>query len=505
MVNVTVTINGLVRLCPYRSGNEVPSPGMHSRTLVKSVLAMFVRTASAEFLPRFLRLHRTFIVLMTIALVMVASIAQASANSRYAAYVMDAKTGKVLFASNADSRRFPASLTKMMTLYMLFEGMKAGRYNARTQIPVSAKAAAEPPTKLGVRAGGSVSVDIAIKALVTRSANDVSTAIAEFIGGSEQAFARMMTSKARQLGMSNTQFRNAHGLPNSDQYTTARDMAVLGVALREHFPQYYSYFSTRSFKFGKSTISSHNRLLGRVDGADGIKTGYTRASGFNLVTSVQRDGRAVVAVVMGGNSAASRDQHMAALIREHMPKASRRGNGGLIASAPAAPSAGAVAAAAIALPRNNIPVPAVRPSGEVDMQVAAYVQSQEAANAAQAAVSAVMPSRPTPPAAVPTPSASPASDERFAVDTMSTASIQSSGWAVQIASSTSQKEALSALVRTGKDVPQIVSDANAFIEEFSNKGTMYYRARFGFNSKNQAVNACNALKKQKIDCFTSAL
>ncbi|MBI1619409.1 serine hydrolase [Aquamicrobium sp. cd-1] len=464
---------------------------------------MFVRTASAEFFSQILNLHRTVTILFAAIFLVAASLGQASANSRYAAYVMDAKTGKVLFSSNADSRRYPASLTKMMTLYLLFEGMKEGRYKSSSRIPVSARAAAEPPTKLGVKAGGSITVEHAIKALITRSANDISTAVAEFVGGSEQAFARMMTAKARQLGMTNTQYRNAHGLPNTEQYTTARDQAILGIALREHFPQYYTYFSTRSFKFGKQTINSHNRLLGKLQGTDGIKTGYTRASGFNIVTSVQRDGRSVVAVVMGGKSAASRDQHVAALIRDHFPQASRRGGGNLVSAPRPAPRAQEVAAASIALPRRDIPVPSLRPDGEVDMQVAAYIQTQTPP--AVAAAAAAMPSRVTPPAAVPVPTASPASDDRFAVDSMSTASIQTSGWAVQIASSTSQKEALAALVRAGKNASGIVSDANAFIEEFNNKGTLYYRARFGFSSKNQAVNACSALKKQKIDCFTSAL
>lgn len=457
---------------------------------------------------------------MSVVLVIAGSTMQASANPRYAAFVVDAKTGKVLFERNADARRYPASLTKMMTVYMLFEAMESGRINKDTRIPISAKAAAEPPTKIGLRAGSTISVDHAIKALITRSANDISTAVAEFLGGSEQSFARMTTAKAKQLGMNSTQFRNAHGLPNTQQYTTARDMATLGIALREHFPRHYAYFSTRSFQFGQRTISTHNRLLGNVRGVDGIKTGYTRASGFNLVSSVEDNGRSIVAVVMGGQSGRSRDQHMISLIREHLPKASRNGSGNLIAARRMTPSAQAVAVAGVALPNSNIPTPSFRPGGEIDVQVAAYVQAQP--NAAVAAASAaILPSRPVPQAAIPTPMAANrpsgttiadaiASAERMYVDNTTTGSIGSdtgmqTGWAVQVASSTSQKEAFSTLIRVGKEGSSALTNSNAFIEEFNNKGTTYYRARFAFNSKDGAQDACNALKRQKIDCYAAAL
>ncbi len=433
------------------------------------------------------------------------STGQASANSRYAAYVLDANTGKVLFARNADERRYPASLTKMMTIYLIFEAIEAGRITEKTQVPFSKNAASEPPTKLGVKAGGSITVETAIRALVTRSANDVATAVGEFLGGSEAGFARMMTAKAKQLGMSRTQFRNAHGLPNPQQYTTAHDMAILGVALREHFPRRYDYFATRSFAYGKQRINTHNRLLGRVKGVDGIKTGYTRASGFNLVSSVRADGRSVVAVVMGGQSGRSRDDHMAALIREHLPRASRKDTGPVVASRKLTPGAIAVSAsAAAALPRTNIPMPAFRPTGET-VAMAPAPAPDVAAYAPTPRQAAPVPSAPIPSASVPTPAAA----GRFpagAVDPMQTASTAPSGWAVQIASSPSQTEAFAALVRTGKEASGIVGAANAFIEPFENKGTVYYRARFGgFGSKNQAWNACNALKKQKIDCFAAQL
>ncbi|RIK86279.1 MAG: D-alanyl-D-alanine carboxypeptidase [Hyphomicrobiales bacterium] len=465
---------------------------------------MIVRKASASFLSLFTGHARLIIALLAAAVVIAGTAGQATADSRYAAYVLDANTGKVLFARNADARRYPASLTKMMTIYLIFEAIEAGRISAKTPVPFSKNAAGEPPTKLGVKPGGSITIDTAIRALVTRSANDVSTAVAELLGGSEANFARMMTAKAKQLGMSSTQFRNAHGLPNGQQYTTARDMAILGVALREHFPRRYDYFSTRSFAYGKQRISTHNRMFGRIKGVDGIKTGYTRASGFNLVTSVQSDGRSVVAVVMGGKSARSRDDHMAALLREHLPRASRKDNGPLVASRTLTPGTTAVAAAAVSLPRKNIPMPAFRPTGE----------GVEAAATVAAYAPTPAPNIPVPSAAVPVPSAPvpvPAAlDDRFsddgAIDPMQTASTRPTGWAVQIASSPSQNEAFAALVRTGKEASGVLGSANAFIEEFENKGTLYYRARFGgFASKTQAWNACNALKKRKIDCFAAQL
>ena len=247
-----------------------------------------------------------------------------SASSKYAAIVIDANTGKVLHADQADSRRYPASLTKMMTVYMLLEAMQQGRVGASTDIPISAYAASRPPTKLHFKGGQSIEVDTAIRAMVTKSANDVATAVAEHLGGTEARFAGMMTAKARQLGMGSTVFRNASGLPDPGQVTTARDMATLSLALRRHFPGQYGYFGRTSFAFRGKSVRGHNKVLETVRGADGIKTGYTRASGFNLATSVRRDGKSIVAVVMGGNSAGQRDALMAQLIETFLPKASRR-------------------------------------------------------------------------------------------------------------------------------------------------------------------------------------
>lgn len=239
----------------------------------------------------------------------------------FASIVVDAKTGKVLQEANADKLRHPASLTKIMTLYMLFEQIEAGRIRLDSKLTVSEHASEAAPTKLGLAAGQKIEVEDAIKAVVTRSANDMAVAIGETIAGSEDAFAARMTKKARALGMNSTTFTNASGLPDKNQVTTARDLAILGRAIQDRFPRLYRFFSVRTFVWRGSPIANHNRLLGSVEGVDGIKTGYTRASGFNLVTSVKRDNRFIVAVVLGGHSGRSRDARMRELVSEYTPRA----------------------------------------------------------------------------------------------------------------------------------------------------------------------------------------
>ncbi|WP_378950885.1 serine hydrolase [Mesorhizobium sp. ANAO-SY3R2] len=467
----------------------------------------------------------------------------AAANSKYAAIVIDANTGKTLHSANADSRRFPASLTKMMTLYLTFEALSKGRLSKDGKVVFSQNAAAESPTKIGVKAGGSITVEQAILSLITRSANDSATALGETIGGSEENFARMMTAKARSLGMNGTVFRNAHGLPNSAQFTTARDMATLGIALREHFPQYYSYFSTRSFAFGRQRIANHNRLLGRVKGVDGIKTGYTNASGFNLVSSVQDGNRSLVAVVMGGASGASRDNKMADLIKTYLPQASRKGGGGDLIAKTDTPMP-QVAAAKVELPKHDAPTPDIRPQADVvqvaEAKIEDVVTSDAAAVASDAAVAEAAPV----PANKPTigassqPKIAMASAERFggplpfklrnpkepvptaaaerveqayaepaqapAVDAIKTATVRA-GWAIQVASSPSDSEARALLDKTAKQAGAVLAKASAFTSPFEKGGVTYYRARFaGFDSKDAAWNACNALKKKKIACYAIA-
>ncbi|HEY2756122.1 MAG TPA: D-alanyl-D-alanine carboxypeptidase [Pseudolabrys sp.] len=232
----------------------------------------------------------------------------------YASIVVDANTGTIMQETNADSPRHPASITKIMTLYMLFERLASGKMTLNTELPVSAHAAAQAPSKLGLKPGDSIKVESAIRGIVTRSANDVAVVIGEAIGGDETNFGRMMTAKARSLGMNHTFYHNASGLPDDQQITTARDQSILARAIQDRFPQYYHYFSTPSFVFRGNVIRNHNHLLGRVPGLDGMKTGYIRASGFNIVTSVRRGGRHIIAVVFGGSSASARDARVVSLI-----------------------------------------------------------------------------------------------------------------------------------------------------------------------------------------------
>jgi D-alanyl-D-alanine carboxypeptidase len=252
---------------------------------------------------------------------------------RYSDIVVDGNSGAVLHASNPDALRHPASLTKIMTLYLLFEQLEAGKFKLDSSLDVSEHAAIQSPTKLGLRDGQTIKVEDAIKGIVTRSANDAAVVVAENIGGDEESFAKLMTRKAQALGMAHTVYRNASGLPNDEQVTTARDQALLGRTIQERFPRYYKYFSTRSFEFRGESIGNHNRLLGSVDGVDGIKTGYISASGFNIVTSVHRDNRYLIAVVFGGSSAGSRDDRMRGLIHDHIAEASVQRTAPLVAEA----------------------------------------------------------------------------------------------------------------------------------------------------------------------------
>lgn len=276
------------------------------------------------------RILSLFFVLVALSACTTQSVMQSAvtplSSEKYAAIVVDTNNGRVLFQENARDLRYPASLTKMMTLYMLFEAMDGGRIGPQDEIPVSAYAAKRPPSKIGLKAGQSIDVRTAILALSVRSANDVAAAIGEHLGGSEDRFAAMMTAKARSLGMQSTVFRNASGLPDEGQRTTAYDMAILAMSLRKRFPHHYHYFGNREFSYAGKVIRGHNNLLGRVAGVDGLKTGYIRASGFNLATSVGRGGRRIVAIVMGGESAKARDVHMEELIEYYLPRASLAGS-----------------------------------------------------------------------------------------------------------------------------------------------------------------------------------
>jgi D-alanyl-D-alanine carboxypeptidase len=441
--------------------------------------------------------------------------------ANYAGIVVDAKTGKVLYSEDADSLRYPASLTKMMTLYLTFEALEAGKVSKDTPVPFSKNASAEPPSKLGVRAGQTITVEQAIQALVTRSANDAATALGEFLGGSEDKFARIMTSKARALGMTRTTYRNANGLPNDDQMTTARDQARLGMALRQHFPQYYGYFSTRSFRFGKQVIGNHNRLLGSVRGVDGIKTGYTRAAGFNLVTSAQADGRSIVGVVLGGKSGGARDAQMRALVAKYMPAASRSGSGNLVAETQDAPTLSAedrstVATARVTGGSFNLPsagpVPGARYSEETtrSVEVAYTSQPKVSANPVLAPRANTLEAQSQKLASL---SANDNIDrqvtnsvrEKVVEDAIEAEATTPSGWIIQIGATPDKGQAMTLLGNAKEKGGKALSAAKAFTVAVSSGSSQLYRARFGgFSSQDKAVNACTALKRKGFACWAAA-
>ncbi len=417
------------------------------------------------------------------ALLLLALALPSAANPKYAGIVIDANTGKTLYSENADAPRYPASLTKMMTLYLVFEALDSKRITKKTPVPFSAAAASRPPSKLGVGAGRSIPVEAAILALVTKSANDVASALAELLGGSEAKFAQKMTAKARQLGMKNTRFRNASGLPDPQQVTTARDMAILGIALREHFPHHYHYFSTRSFKFGKATFANHNRLLGKVTGVDGIKTGYIHASGFNLVTSVNHNGRKLVAVVMGGRTGASRNAQMTELIKRYLPKASTRSGGPLVASrkvlqmeeAPVSRETAPMALAALA--------PVVPQPRPVDEAISELITASTRDDVAETESGIAEGSTAAEIAPVDLPT----------------------GWAVQVASVPTAEDAQKVLASTQQVAGPVLAGLSGFTELFEKDGTIYHRVRFGvFEDQRRAVQTCASLKKQRISCYAVA-
>jgi D-alanyl-D-alanine carboxypeptidase len=490
---------------------------MKSSVVSKSIFNGSVQRTIVPFLQK---ACRVLVVSLAASLTTISTAAAA----QYAGIVVDAKTGKVLYSEDADSLRYPASLTKMMTLYLTFEALEAGKISTSTPVPFSKRASAEPPSKLGVRSGRSITVEQAILALVTRSANDAATALGELLGGSEDRFGRIMTNKARALGMTRTTYRNAHGLPNNAQMTTARDQARLGIALRQHFPQYYSYFSTRSFRFGKQTIGNHNRLLGNVRGVDGIKTGYTRAAGFNLVTSAQGEGRSIVGVVLGGKSGGARDAQMRALVAKYLPAASRRGGGDLIAQTADAPTMQAQAVeqpaeAAVAtggsfnLP-NSGPVPDFRYSGETTQSIeVAYAEPAKVSanpvlnenivpNTLEAQSRKIAKAAPVPAAAVDNQITN--SVAKAGAETAAATGSALDGWVIQIGATPDKDQAMTLLENAKDKGGKALRGATPFTVAFASGDGHLYRARFGgFTNQDKAVNACKTLKRKGFACWAS--
>lgn len=397
-----------------------------------------------------------------------------------ASFILDARTGKVLASENADTLNHPASLTKMMTLYLAFEAINRGKLSWDSQIVMSKYAASRPPTKLGVRPGSTITVREAVYGMIVKSANDAAAAMGEKLGGSESNFARMMTQKARQLGMSRTTFYNASGLPDSRQVTTARDMSTLGVALIKNFPREYRMFSVASFNFRGKQIRGHNNLMYRYEGMDGIKTGYTNASGFNLVSAVRDGDRRVVGVVLGGRTARARDAKMEALLNKYLDRAS--GGGGLVASiggkqrpVPAAPVEVASAADDADLP---VPVNAPRAQGDAEAIPFALGYNE---------------------AAVPLDRPSPLTKMGKAGSLQASAG----GWQIQISAAPSAEAAQALLAQAKTEGGAALKSASPLTQAVGSGANAVYRARFtGFNSKDAAEAACDALKKRSYDCMT---
>ncbi len=412
-----------------------------------------------------------------------------TAQAGSAQLLLDARTGEVLASENADVLNHPASLTKMMSVYMVFDAIKAGKLSWDSPVPFSKHAASRPPTKLFVKAGDSITVREAVLAMIIRSANDASAAIGEKLGGSEEGFAALMTRKARSLGMMNTTFFNASGLPHPRQFTTARDMSTLGVALMRDFPKEYELFATKSFKFRGKTINGHNNLMYRYKGMDGIKTGYTNASGFNLVSAVEHDGRRVIGVVMGGRTAASRDKIMERLIDANIKKAST-GQQLLVSRSTGAQMD-------LARLGDEVPVPVSRQSALAAVQGLAGATG----TATPGTASAYAPSSQAETAdLVATP------ESRFAaVDPQQTASTPATSferrWQVQIAAATSAQAAMDLLSQARQKVGGPLQGLDTYTEMVTRNGITFYRARFtGFETKEAARAACDKLVRQRYDC-----
>lgn len=454
----------------------------------------------------------------------------ALANSRHAAMVIDANTGEVLHAEKADEPRHPASLTKMMTLYLAFEAIERGRAGYSTRIKVSEIAAEAPPTKLDLDPGDTIALIDAIKSLITKSANDMAVAIAEHLAGSETQFARLMNDKARALGMTRTVFRNASGLPDTAQVTTARDMLTLAIRLYDDFPRHYPLFSLRSFTYQGTTYKNHNALLSRFVGTDGIKTGYTRMSGFNLVSSVRRGGRHVMGVVMGGTTADRRDDAMRLLLSRALVKASpvrrrvprpvlvaeRRAPDRIeVAPAPAPPSRPAAphiassrapVAAPVAAPAPLAagPVPPVpRLAQRPERALPPSTLARQAENLARGASA---PSETTPAVRTATPRTAHASGPPHGLrgpDASPAPAATPGGFEIQVGAYGSMAEAERVLAATRERAGDLLGTYRTRALPVQKDNRQIYRARYWGFDATTAASTCLELRRRQVDCFVA--
>lgn len=400
-----------------------------------------------------------FVAFGLVAMALAAGLWAAPAQARYAAMVVDAESGEVLFSRNGEAIRYPASLTKMMTLYLAFDALDNGKLKLNQKLKVSKRAAGQTPSRLGLRAGGTITTKDAILAMVTKSANDAATVVAESIGGTEVKFAEMMTAKARELGMRRTTFRNATGLPNRHQRTTAGDMSLLAIALLNNHARHYHYFSTAKFAYGGKTYKNHNHLLGNYEGADGIKTGYIRASGFNVVASVRRGDRRLVGIVFGGKSATSRDTHARSLFDR----------------------------AFSVLEARNVPTPGVKPS-------------RPSVSAPQLAADA--------PAEASAPEQGSTDGEAQSIDAevpqlpeLARTSTMRRTWLIQVGAFGDKDSAFRGIRDASQVAAHYLEEARVAVSEAASRnGAMLFRARIIGISRENAFSACRLLNKNGIDC-----
>jgi D-alanyl-D-alanine carboxypeptidase len=454
----------------------------------------------------------------------------------YASIVVDANSGAVLESTNPDSPRHPASLTKIMTLYLLFERLDSGKIKPTTELSVSEHASEQAPSKLGLKPGETINVENAIRSIVTKSANDVAVIVAEALGGSEPEFARLMTKKAHELGMAHTTYVNASGLPSDEQITTARDQALLGRAIQDRFPIYYAYFQTRAFVFRGHAIRNHNKLLGAVDGVDGIKTGYTNASGFNLVTSVRRDGRHIVAAVFGGRTAGSRDARMRDLIGQYIRVAARAKTSPSLdavaalktdADKPAEKkTTGAMVQTASAMPM-QVSMPAttvgssepIKPTAVKTFKVKAGTMRNlgiagldgtpgrlqpPGARAAKVTNIATVKSDvpPLPPGNKPgVLGVLPAEAAAAHNSVPEPVTVRRGGWIIQVGAFDDEADARQRLTMARGKARDVLETADPFTERVAKGDKTLYRARFAGFDKEQAETACKSLRRGEIPCM----
>ncbi|HEY4136407.1 MAG TPA: D-alanyl-D-alanine carboxypeptidase family protein [Alphaproteobacteria bacterium] len=398
--------------------------------------------------------------------------------TRYAAIIIDDATGRVLHQVNADEQRYPASLTKMMTIYVTLDAIEKKKLTLDSRLDISMHAANQAPSKLGIMPGDNLTVRQAIMALVTKSANDVAVALGETVGGTEPAFAAMMNKRAQALGMTNTLFKNANGLPDPQQHTTARDLATLARALHRDFPQHYHFFSTPEFTYKGVTIGNHNRVLTQLEGADGLKTGYIRASGFNLATSAQRGNRRIVGIVLGGESGNWRDARMVQLMDQAFDNTLTNPTPTLVAAA---------------TPKSSPASATRKPTPRPDLIAQAEMSGSRADTLADPALNLEQGDTESTVAALPSPR------PRYSLPKNS-----GTEWAIQVGAFSRQAPAQAAANKAKGALPKTLSSARVAVLDGKDDGSKLYRARLVGLTEASARTACRQLEQKGVGCITVA-